>query len=303
MKRYLSILLTLSLYSCETKLDLSLDPEDSQVVVNAFITNDTTINVNLSLTKPLFQEGDTLFEDIQNAQVFLFENNNPIGTMVNMGGGLYSIPEYFAFTESQYKIEFQYSGKTISGETEIPTPISIDSIDFISNFGVTEFGDKYHLLKTSFRDPGTISNYYEIAVKFEYLDSVRFFGYLTDYFTLFSNDIIIANEMDTRNPGFWSDHVVFSDELFSSDTITISINCSSPLQSGFLTKQRITVFLNTISKEYYLFNKKLLLYKQSTSNEVWEDISEPVIMYSNIMNGYGIFAGYSTDTLSFVIGE
>jgi hypothetical protein len=291
------------LYSCETIVDINLDSADNQVVVNALITNDTAINVNLSLTKPLFQEGDTLFEDIQNAQVFLFENNNPIGIMVNLGEGLYSIPEYFACTESQYKIEFKYLGKTISGETEIPAPISIDSIDFISNFGVTEFGDKYHLLKTSFRDPGTTTNYYEIAVKFEYLDSVRFFGYLTDYFTLFSNDNIIANEIDTRNPGFWSDHLVFSDELFSSDTITISINCSSLLQSGFLTKQRITVFLNTISKEYYLYNKKLLLYKQSTSNEVWEDISEPVIMYSNIMNGYGIFAGYSTDTLSFVIDE
>jgi hypothetical protein len=61
---------------------------------------------------------------------------------------------------------------------------------------------------------------------------------------------------------------------------------------------RITVQIRSLNKDYYLFAKTLKLANQAQDNPFF---SEPVILHSNVKNGYGIFTIGSVQRVFFVI--
>jgi hypothetical protein len=61
-----------------------------------------------------------------------------------------------------------------------------------------------------------------------------------------------------------------------------------------------TVELRTVNYEYYQFARRLYMYNESLNNNDMSGVIIPVQVYSNIENGLGLFAGYSsfvTDTV------
>lgn len=61
---------------------------------------------------------------------------------------------------------------------------------------------------------------------------------------------------------------------------------------------RVTAQIRSLSKDYYLFIKTLDLVNTSKDNLFF---SEPVVLHSNVKNGYGIFTIGSVQKVSFVI--
>jgi hypothetical protein len=59
---------------------------------------------------------------------------------------------------------------------------------------------------------------------------------------------------------------------------------------------RFTFFLQSINQDYYTYLKSLNMYYESGGSE--DPFSEPVVIFSNIENGYGIFGAYDTDTVT-----
>jgi hypothetical protein len=57
----------------------------------------------------------------------------------------------------------------------------------------------------------------------------------------------------------------------------------------------LKISFRSVSESYYKYKERQFAYLFSLENDILSGMSEPINLYSNIMGGYGIFAGYSTD--------
>ena len=60
----------------------------------------------------------------------------------------------------------------------------------------------------------------------------------------------------------------------------------------------MTVHFRSVSKNYYNYGKALVIHTNNQEGDIWNGCASPVPMITNIENGFGIFAGYSTDTVT-----
>ena len=288
--------------SCESLVEVELDNRDSRLVVNSLFCADSLIEVSLSESRLLYVSEETPDSFVEEAQVELFQDGESIEILEYQNEGTYSTSTHFGYVGQKYQIRINTEKYgTASATSSIPAQVKLDSFDFKENFGKTDFQQNYHQAVLYFEDPDLTSNFYEVAIHYEYLDSLRFHGYASGLYRLFSHDPLINNELDTNSPGFWSLFTVFSDELIDGQQYGLKINFYNYLQSDNNYKYKITIYFNSISQAYYQYRKKMLMYDRSTSTSIWEDISEPVLIYSNIENAYGIFAGYQSDLNSFIV--
>ena len=92
----------------------------------------------------------------------------------------------------------------------------------------------------------------------------------------------------------WKDQGLFNDLLFNGQTksleISIPNNEWSWGEAGYIWSYRyigLRFYLYNISQDYYYYRRSLELYNQTSGNP----FAQPVQVFSNIQNGFGIFAG------------
>ena len=92
---------------------------------------------------------------------------------------------------------------------------------------------------------------------------------------------------------------VFSDALFDGTSHGIEIAFEPYTYPGF--KPQFSVILSTLSSDLFMYLHTLNRHENEAAGIGSDYASEvfPVPVYSNINNGYGIFAGYVSDTYRF----
>lgn len=133
----------------------------------------------------------------------------------------------------------------------------------------------------------------------------------------FSSDNLFVDSRLTSNFGGWPAFFsnTFDNSMMQGRDYTVTVD--SPLvpwgksTGGLMTSEwkdglpeqdtppRVMVELQAISKELYLFVKSLQLYQISSSDAY----AEPVQIYSNVQNGWGIFGALSYDRHFVEYGE
>ena len=85
-----------------------------------------------------------------------------------------------------------------------------------------------------------------------------------------------------------------NDILFNGQTKSLEISLPNEdnywNEAGYIWSYRnigLRFYLHNISQDYYYYRRSLELYNQSSDNP----FAQPVQVYSNIENGFGIFAG------------
>ncbi|MEA1878390.1 MAG: DUF4249 domain-containing protein [Bacteroidota bacterium] len=283
--------------SCETEIKIDVDKLDSHLVLNSLFCPDSLIQVRVSETRDVFNEieyGDPPLVDIS-----IYENSEFVEKLISEGGNIYSTASLIPRSNSNYELVVESPWGQSNALSTVPTQVVPDSIWIERKVGRTEYDVVYHRLAIQFKDNDLEKNYYSIFLRFEYLDSLHGFGYLEGESTLFCNDPIVNQEIDYDKHSDMNRQIVFSDELINGQNHELRINFFNIYSSKDPHKFVICMHFNTISEEYYRYLKTLELYKRQRNSNIWEDVSEPVGIYSNISNGYGIFGGYCAhiDTL------
>ena len=86
----------------------------------------------------------------------------------------------------------------------------------------------------------------------------------------------------------WQGSQVINDNLFNGKAKTFSLDIDlSNLYNYNNEPIKFYISLYSISKDYYLY----AVTSQAQQNTNGSPFSEPVMVYNNIKNGYGIFAG------------
>ncbi|MFA7136482.1 MAG: DUF4249 family protein, partial [Bacteroidales bacterium] len=105
-------------------------------------------------------------------------------------------------------------------------------------------------------------------------------------------DIIFKDEQLNKGyrgwPAYFSN--IFSDHLFNGKDYEFIVE--SRLRKGDEGTNYIVVELQSITKELYYYLKSIMLYR-ITEQDAY---TEPISIYSNIEDGWGILGAVSSDT-------
>jgi hypothetical protein len=273
-KRYINFILILLILisSCEKPIDFNQDVKTPKLVVNSFFSPDSTWRVYMSHSLTII---DTeRLKPVNNATINLFENDEFIGNLELIENGKY-VSDEKPKENKIYRIEVETPGyKSVSSESEVPNEtIEILAID---TSRMDRFDEELLKFSIKVKDNGNDLHYYGITL----------YGLMEGYWSpvyFYSTDPIL------NVSGGGVESAAFTNELFTNATATIELSAGVIMYdgSGFLFEELIFVF-ETYSEDAYLYNRSYDLYL----NALNDFFAEPVQVYNNVENGFGIFSGF-----------
>ena len=301
MKKLFYIVFILSIISCEKVIPFDENQTTPKMVVNGIFQSDTAWRIHVSSSKSVIDSAS--FNNVVNASVLIEDDNgNIIDVLAHDTNGFYignTIPqENFTYYLSVNHDIFD----DITCSNEVPSLINFTGIDTATSYSN---GEKYLDLTVNFEDPGNASNYYLVetyviglGLEIENGDTLDYEIDTSKAFMLLTDEVF----QDGGSP--WKDQGLFNDLLFNGQTKSLEISIPNNERSwdedGYIWSYRyigLRFYLYNISQDYYYYRRSLELYNQTNGNP----FAQPVQVFSNIQNGFGIFAGAQVNYFDFDI--
>ncbi len=287
-------------------LEIELPEHTPKLVPYAFLTSDSTVEVVVKHSLGALEEG---FQKIDSATITLYKNDEVLAdnfqfitsSHYNEYGFYTTAPLSLAEAGVHYKLEVAADGfETVTAECTTVKKVPIKEVTYEVGAGIGEEGEMVDKVNLTFKDPQGEENYYiftcELGDYSYYVDPLT--GDTT-YYSTYSNNL---QSIDPRAETYYLSFVFGQTDLRSSITIIndkdfdgqeIKINFTN--YSG-LTKEDtgkiVHARLYTIPKDMYYFVQSAGQYEKAQE----AIFPEPVAIYSNVKNGYGIFSIYQVDT-------
>jgi len=294
-------LMVMLLTSCELVVDVDLPEFKPSLVINSVIHPDTTFTIDLSTNRSIL-DNIYIFPSVSGATLYLHEDGTLKGTFSesNELPGRYTFETHLS-PGATYKIVAEKSGlPTAEAQAAIPLEKTVAEIGETSH-RKSEYDGQIIKLNYTIDDPKG-EDFYEVKLYVaryysyydEEKDTVIIGGeeqrYLSEwnYWTLGAN----VNEFEDTNADY-----IFDDELFDGQKKRITIEFEDPSSQWDTDTMEYLLDVRKLSKDYYQY----LITSNLQNDSGGDGFSEPVQVYSNIKNGYGIFGAYQTTPLQFVL--
>jgi len=280
-----SLLITMLLLSgCQKNFNPPL-PGDSKMVVNSMFNSNGPMVVYLTTSYPASNKNNNVVA-IADAQIALYEDT--VFKEI-----LHYIPSDTTFGYYTSNLTPQ-NGKTYNiqvSEKNYPTSTTRDQIPLapqIISCNLVQFPDTLSgnvIVNMEFQDDPDTVNYYQLDM---YLSGAEYYIDNNDTFLeTFTNTIEpFVNESvnDTvRGP---SKYLLFSNRGFSGQLKQLQIQGSVSALSSKIISANLFVELHAISKAHYEYYQSLQIYNSTSGSTGIQSY-----VFSNIINGYGIFCG------------
>ncbi|MBK7212384.1 MAG: DUF4249 domain-containing protein [Bacteroidales bacterium] len=295
----LFILIIAFLVGCEKTEKIEDFPKTApKMALNCIMIPDSGITVIIYKSLSILDNAPN--KVLNQATLELFKDGVSVGKLEAANHfSYYYFPDIKPEPGHEYKLTASLKGfETITAASDIPSKAEITNLSTIvrdtSSWGWV-YGTNYFFstgkLILGLKDDHETENYYRLSMYMldttysfnEYGDTVDTFIYrnsLQDYNNESSNPMIEFTEGESY---------YFSDQYLNGKEFTIEL----PIRySGSTPGDSLFIELSAISMDLYLFKKSMIKYNDSQSNP----FSEPIKIYTNIENGYGIFAGSSIIT-------
>jgi hypothetical protein len=313
MKYSLStILLLLTFSGCR---DLMQIPDAGRkIVVSGFITNDSLLSVRIGTSSYILNFDDGSMErqmDLKGANVRIFQNEvyaDSLYHVLTYGGfydtydwdhvfirGNYRSKKIFVKEGNEYAIIVNSPGyPEATAHFTVPKVVGIESVD--TTHVIMPPGEYLYLntgiaCKIRFSDPPDIKNYYILTV-----NKVPTANPFNNNIEINSKDPVIEEMLHSRA----IEGVAFSDKVINGQTYTLSIIIRDESIAHVQTAQdhegKILLYfrLYSIPEEYFIYIRTLNQYEKNLGNP----LADPVMMFSNVTGGFGMFAGAAVSSVS-----
>lgn len=325
--------------SCIDEIKLKEDYTASKLVVNAFITNESGILVKLYKNKPINSKYEPKLST--KAKIVLYENGIEKETLepwviydfnydYNSDNQpqkadstyMYYSKETIIKTGNTYKIVVECEGfETVSAETTVPEPVPVTAFDSL-NIQKEWYGNQYteYNYKLNFTDPSKQINYYRLVVltshakksfftlgtdTIEYIDMNNYqqSAYISSTDPLLTNENKDANsyvfgELDNR-------YGIFSDEMIDGKPYELNFTAHFQNYVGNIIDYDAGELL-IVKLVLQSLNTDMYYYLRSIDAQEYNDymmFTEPVPIYSNVENGFGVFGAYANSEVELLYGE
>lgn len=296
---------------CQQTVYFDIDTQENRLVVNGFIQPGTDADLRVTLSQDPLAIG---FEDVvvEDAIITLYRNNDIAGTFEHTGSGVYILDaaSILAAPGDVISLTAEAEGRTtVTTSTVIPTevpisacyisdtilePISYSAYDSLGNVIIIDTVVPYYEIKVSFEDPAGKDRYmFNVQYDDVFGSTSACFSSDEPSFALEDYNVIGTDESAERITYCYE--VIFSDITFDGELHTITILVYA-IDTTFTTDPKYLISLKHVSEEYYQY------YTTSRAQDVNGDnpFSTPVVVFSNIENGFGIFAGF-TEKISTIL--
>ncbi|MDX1941037.1 MAG: DUF4249 domain-containing protein [Saprospiraceae bacterium] len=289
------VIILLLAAACESPADLNLNEFETKLAVISNFGPDQPVKVQISKTQSATTGTDP--EYLEDANVLLYRGNTFLEILKLVPESPTSKPYYV--TENfkpqigeLYTLKVDAPGfEQVQATSKIPTPARIRGLG-VSDVSVRELPQELafaYKVSIIFEDPLEASNYYHL----------NFYQQIWNYQVVENDTIITGNWLrkiafspETDNNSliaYFDGGVLFDDASFNGKAVGYSFTLETSIDPSKHLLGKMFTELRTVSKEYYLFHNSLSRQQTSPGGP----LSEPVIIYNNIENGQGIFAGYS----------
>lgn len=275
-----ALLVALSTVACEKYIEFDAEVKQPKLVLNGLFNADSTWHVHVSHSLSVI-DNESL-GDVEDATVRIVDSNgNLVETLVHDEDGNY-VGSTMPAINTNYMIEASAPNYTsVSATDHIPVQVNIISFDTSTVAG--EFGEETIRLTVKFTDPNE-ANFYQLRVR--QIDTFSFGGGFYDYIYMRSTDPVFENLGENKG----SSYGLFRDPLFNGQTYEVTVLLDSwAFNSGY------DVEILLINGSEAMYNYRLSYDRYINSNG--DPFAQPVQVYSNVENGFGLFAGFSQDTL------
>ena len=268
---YIAFAILISIASCTTDAtNVEVPNTAPKISVSCFISDDIdTISADIYWSDPVFTNSSRP-EFPSDMDVRISNGSTEAVLSYNLNNGRYEIPvTQFPLVAGQtYSLVVKASdGTTVNASTYIPTvpPVVTNSSATITLQSQDGFEGGNYLLtfKNTLANASEAFEYYRLSHYIRFQDVVN--GY--DYSGFYGSTYI--NEDALNNNALYSEfNVQYYDFALDQNQITC-----------------VTYIMNC-TEEYYRFHQTL------ENQSPGDPFSEPTLVYSNVENGLGVFAGY-----------
>lgn len=282
-------LLSIHFFSCREKVDWDFPDFEPVPTINSILVAGEPIKVHVSLAGKF----DSIpLSVVENAIIDLFADGEFIESLAYKEDGIFE-SSFNAESNILYKCEATIPGFPVATSIcKIPLSQNILNIEHINFAGVDEEGVSYPAVKIEFSNSPGQPLYFEIVIRMLKYDWVT------------RPELINISDPVLLNEGL--PLALFSNEMIDETSYTMTISyttgsASYSSENGWqATLFPLTVELRTVNYDYYMYVKQLYLYETGRYPNIIGGVVTPFPLHSNVSNGFGIFAGYSsvkTDTI------
>lgn len=251
--------------------------------VNSILVAGESVKLHLSFAAKL---GTNRLETIDNATVALYINSEYVENLTTNGEGLYT-GTTIVEPQKTYSCNINIPGfEEINCNTTVPPTPEIQNIEHILKAGVDEEGRTYPAAEITFANNPAEVQYFQTVIRLHSYGDIR-----EPYYSNITDEILLAEGLPI---------LVFNNQLIDAESYTMHIDyqTGNHIKSGDSGWKTVlfpfVVELKAISEDYYHFLRQSYIYEQGRYPYVIGGVVQTSQMYSNIENGYGIFAGYSS---------
>lgn len=291
IKSILIFIVVLTCASCLKELDYDSELSEKKLVINALCEVGQPMTIQLERTITFDNLNDTNNKITSGATITVTnQNTGQVYTQsVPSSENFYDFP-FTVASNTTYTIVVSHPDyETVSSTMTANSIVPIISIDTISKFNE---GEPRLEATFNFQDPPG-KNYYLVRVSTLYIDST--YSYSNSNFVC--NDLSVGSSLnqDVFGDNYGQAYYVFTDELFDGQTKSLKVDSYNPFYwqiSGSINK--VEYELVTLNEDSYKYYKSLII--QSYTDPTF---SEPAKLFTNVLNGYGIFAPFQSDEILF----
>ncbi len=282
MMRIILLLFMFVLSGCREKVYDSFPTFEKVPVLNGFITCDSIVAVHISMATKL-EKG--FINGAEDAMVHFYEDSGSQIILKNEKEGWYRAQSRLESGHT-YHCKVQIPGfTTINASAQIPAKPVLLNLEHIAIAGKDSEGTIYPAIDFTFENIPYEITYYEAVI--------RLIGRENSAELISISDPVLLEE--------GLQIALFSNLSILENTYTMRLNYTtgSASSTGIAGEWRTNLYpfvfeLRKVSKDYYLHRRSLSIYETGRyPNFTLSGI--PIFnVYSNIENGYGIFASYSS---------
>jgi len=305
-------ILIFTLTACEKVVYINIKEADRRIVLNGLLCPDSSVVVDItrSFQISMADPFDTIIKPVEALMIVndasFYENDRFIGKLKPLRANFYELPGFKPAPGKTYRLEVS-SGemKPVSTIVKVPELIPFNSFDTARitmingtaavrvSFQITDQAgqDNYYALQVT----GTQQHYYDFWEQ-KFIDSVTTHIY-TPKLNGKADDFLNLDFLDINRDVYLDHKLFFSDQLFNGKVFDISFEIPKRNRWEMADTVLFRVDLCQVDKSYYQFAVSAQKYNSSNG----DPFSEPVQVYSNVKNGFGLFSAYNGIRKEFIV--
>ena len=289
------------LSGCSQIIDYEIPIEPPVPVVNAFINPDSLFAINVTGSRHVLDDNYD-FKPLTGFQVQVYQNERLLGETWGDEEGNYVLEDFYPEYGQSYRIELNKEGVPAVSARDI-IPSSSPEFSILSHKLKEEDYSIFHIFELEIDNPEDPTFFEITAFAYQYFYDWQPTGppilmdsaYLA--FPVFTDNPIADNAADF----YGRQSILFSNTLINTPTFKIDINMGYvPFRNQYdndFDSAQVDIIVRGVSENYYYYLNSFRLQQESQG----DPLAEPVMVYTNIKNGLGIFSSYVQSKQSYLV--